>query len=310
MNIALHMPNAKRLAWWTRELRQLLPEHTVLPHDVIITLADVDIAVVWKPPPGWLASLPNLQLTISIGAGIDHIVMDPAYPENVPIVKTTGPEMIERMREYIVLHVLRFHRQLPLIQAQQAKKTWKSVITPTASQRQIGIMGMGGMGQAAATSIAQLGFTVRCWSRSPKKVADVESFYGNEQLSTFAYGTDILVCLLPLTDATEGILSQALFSSLAQGACLINAARGQHLVEKDLLSALKSGQLSYATLDVFHVEPLPESHAFWTHPQILVTPHVASLIDPSSGGRVIAENIERFARGEEPNGMTVSSQGF
>jgi len=238
MNIALHMPNAKRLAWWTRELRQLLPEHTVLPHDVIITLADVDIAVVWKPPPGWLASLPNLQLTISIGAGIDHIVMDPAYPENVPIVKTTGPEMIERMREYIVLHVLRFHRQLPL------------------------------------------------------------------------NGTDILVCLLPLTDATEGILSQALFSSLAQGACLINAARGQHLVEKDLLSALKSGQLSYATLDVFHVEPLPESHAFWTHPQILVTPHVASLIDPSSGGRVIAENIERFARGEEPNGMTVSSQGF
>lgn len=310
MNIALHMPTAGRLEWWATELSQLLPEHNVLPHSEVKSLNDVDIAVVWRPPTGWLASLPNLQLTVSIGAGIDHIVQDPSYPEAVPVVKTTGPEMIQRMREYIVLHVLRFHRQLPLLQAQQSQQRWKSLTTPVASMRQVGIMGMGGMGQAAAQSLVQLGFTVRCWSRSPKKIAGVQSFAGDEQLAAFAAGTDILVCLLPLTDATQGILAETLFSNLPQGACLINAARGQHLVDRDLLSALESGQLSNATLDVFHIEPLPEDHAFWMHPQILVTPHIASLIDPSSGGKIIAENIKRFAQGLEPNDMTASSQGY
>lgn len=310
MNIVLHMPSAERLEWWTTELSQLLPEHNILPHCNVQALTDVDIAVVWRPPSGWLASLPNLQLTVSIGAGIDHIVQDPSYPEAVPVVKTTGPEMIQRMREYIILHVLRFHRQLPLLQAQQAQQRWKSLTTPVASQRQVGIMGMGGMGQAAARSLAQLGFNVRCWSRSPKVITGVQSFSGDEQLTAFANGTDILVCLLPLTNDTQGILAEALFSSLQHGACLINAARGQHLVDQDLLNALETGQLSNATLDVFHVEPLPEEHAFWSHPQILVTPHIASLIDPSSGGRIIAENIKRFARGEVPNDMTASSQGY
>ena len=310
MNIALHMPNAGRLAWWSTELSKLLPEHTVLPHGDIQALADVDIAVVWQPPSGWLASLPNLKLTVSIGAGIDHIVQDPSYPEEVPVVKTTGPEMIQRMREYVVLHVLRFHRLLPLLQLQQLQQRWKSVTTPVASQRQVGIMGMGGMGQAAAQSLVQLGFDVRSWSRSQKKMAGVQSFFGNDQLHEFASGTQILVCLLPLTDATRGILGAALFSTLPPDACLINAARGQHLIEQELLDALATGQLSHATLDVFHIEPLPEDHAFWTHPQILVTPHVASLIDPSSGGRIIADNIQRFATGQVPNDMTASWQGY
>ena len=304
------MPNAKRLAWWTTELSQLLPEDDVIPHSNINALADVDIAVVWRPPVGWLASLPSLKLTVSIGAGIDHIVQDPSYPTNVPVVKTTGPDMIQRMREYVVLHVLRFHRQLPLLQTHQTQQRWKSVNTPVASQRQVGIMGMGGMGQAAAKSLVQLGFDVRSWSKSPKAITGVQSFFGSDQLREFASGTQILVCLLPLTDATRGILGKALFSSLPMGASVINAARGQHLVEQELLDALQTGQVDSATLDVFHIEPLPEDHAFWTHPQILVTPHIASLIDPSSGGRIIAENINRFARGQLPNDMTESSQGY
>jgi len=310
MIIALHMPNPGRLDWWKRQLSELLPEHSVLPYSEVKTCSDVEIAVVWRPPDGWLAGLPNLRLVVSIGAGIDHIVQDPSYPAHIPVLKTTGPDMIQRMREYIVLHVLRFHRELPTLQLQQSQRRWKSVATPVAQQRKVGIMGMGGMGQAASQSLVELGFDVRCWSRNPKTLHRIKSFSGDEQLEGFLCGIDILVCLLPLTNATKGILSRELFTHLAKGACIINAARGQHLIEKDLLEALDTGQVSQATLDVFTTEPLPEDHAFWQHPNILITPHVASLIDPVSGGRIISENIKRFERGEMLQEITQASQGY
>jgi glyoxylate/hydroxypyruvate reductase A len=310
MNIAMYLPNVERMEWWARHLGKLLPEHTVLTHPAILNPSDIDIAVVWRPPEGWLGTLPNLQLTVSIGAGIDHIVEDPHYPANIPIVKTVGPDMIQRMREYIVLHVLRLHRQLPLLQQHQSQSLWVQPITPTATQRQVGIMGIGGMGKAAASSLSDLGFDVRCWSRSPRSIEGIQSFAGNEQLQQFLTGTEILVCLLPLTDETKHILCKTLFASLPQGASLINAARGQHLAEQDLLDALQDGQLSHATLDVFTTEPLPKNHAFWLHPQILVTPHVASLIDPVSGGQVIADNIIRYANGELLSDMTEVGKGY
>ncbi|MFK8084222.1 MAG: 2-hydroxyacid dehydrogenase [Granulosicoccus sp.] len=310
MNIALYMPTARRLEWWAQQLSELLPEHRVLAHSDVKQLSEIDIAIVWQPPDGWLASLPNLKLTVSIGAGIDHIVRDPSYPQNIPVLKTTGPDMIQRMREYIVLHVLRYHRELPALQRQQAEQRWKSVVTPVAQQRRVGIMGMGGMGKAAANSLAQLGFEVRCWSRHSKSLPNIQSFAGKEQLQDFLEGTEILVCLLPLTEITKGILCSRLFAQLPMGACLVNAARGQHLIEQDLLDALDKGQLSQATLDVFTTEPLPEAHAFWTHPNILITPHIASLIDPVSGGKIIAANIQRFVRGDMPADITEAGQGY
>ncbi|MFK7996906.1 MAG: 2-hydroxyacid dehydrogenase [Granulosicoccus sp.] len=310
MNIILRMPSPDRLEWWTRQLTELLPEHSIQSYTTLDDPADVDIAVVWRPPEGWLASLPNLKLTVSIGAGIDHIVQDPSYPKEIPVLKTTGPDMIQRMREYIVLHVLRFHRQLPLLQKQQSEQYWKTLNTPIAQQRQIGIMGMGGMGKAACRSLVEIGFGVRCWSRGPKQIPGVESFAGAQQLTEFLQGIEILVCLLPLTHETKGILCTPLFDQLVEGACLINAARGQHLIEQDLLDALQRGQLSQATLDVFSTEPLPEDHAFWKHPDILITPHVASLIDPVSGGKIIAANIKRFVQGDWPEGITEASQGY
>lgn len=310
MNIALHMPSMKRMTWWAQQLSELLPEHKVVSYSEVATPKDVDIAVVWRPTEGWLASLPNLKLTVSIGAGIDHIVQDSTYPVDIPILKTTGPDMLQRMREYIVLHVLRFHRQLPSLQKQQSEQRWEPLITPVAQQRQIGIMGMGGMGFAASNSLAEIGFNVRCWSRRAKDIRNIQSFAGADQLNEFLNGTEILVCLLPLTDATKGILNNTLFAQLAKGACLINAGRGQHLVEQDLLDALRDGQLSQATLDVFEIEPLPVSHAFWQHPQVLITPHVASLIDPVSGGQIIAANIKRFLHGDKLESMTVANQGY
>ena len=296
--------------WWTRHLDELLPEHTVIACSNITTPADVDIAVVWRPPEGWLASLPNLQLTVSIGAGIDHIVEDPTYPKQIPVLKTVGPDMIQRMREYILLHVLRLHRDLPLLQHQQSQILWKQLITPIALNRQVGVMGMGRMGTAAANSLAELGFNVRCWTRSSRSIQGLRSYAGEKQLHDFLKGTEILVCLLPLTDDTKGILCNRLFTQLPKGACVINAARGQHLVEQDLLDALESGQLSQATLDVFTIEPLPEDHKFWKHSNILVTPHIASLIDPVSGGKVIADNIQRYIQGESLSDMTEAVKGY
>ena len=310
MNIALYLPSAEKTDWWVQHLGTLLPEHTVLAHTAVTTPSDVDIAVVWRPPGGWLASLPNLKLTVSIGAGIDHIAEDPQYPSHIPVLKTVGPDMVQRMREYVVLHVLRLHRLLPLLQEYQSQVIWKQPITPIAPQRQVGIMGMGSMGKVAARSLAELGFDVRCWSRSTKDIPGVKSYAGDEQMQNFLSGTEILVCLLPLTETTKGILNGTLFASLPKGACLINAARGQHLMEQDLLDALADGQISQATLDVFTTEPLPQDHEFWLHPKVLVTPHVASLIDPVSGGKIIAENIKRYTRGEMLEGMTDVNKGY
>lgn len=298
------------MSWWAQHLKELLPEHTVLAYPAISSRSDIDIAVVWRPPEGWLSSLPNLQLTVSIGAGIDHIVEDPSYPREIPVLKTVGPDMIQRMREYILLHVLRLHRKLPLLQELQSHTIWQQPITPIASNRQVGVMGMGGMGTAAAFSLADIGFNVRCWARSPRSIPGIHSFAGDEQLPEFLNDTEILVCLLPLTNMTKGILGNSLFSQLPQGACVINAARGQHLIEQDLLDALESGQISQATLDVFTTEPLPDKHEFWQHPNILVTPHVASLIDPVSGGKVIADNIQLYVNGQSLVDLTEAVKGY
>ena len=299
MKIALYIPNPERQQNWTTHLAELLPQHSVIPYDAITNPLEIDIAVVWRPPTGWLASLENLKLTVSIGAGIDHIMADENYPSNVPVLKTVGPDMAQRMREYVVLHVLNLHRRMPEIQHNQSDSSWHQLLTPIASSRKIGIMGLGGMGLASAKALAALDFTVSAWSSSPHELDGIANYSGDAQLGPFLNQSDILVCLLPLTEKTKGILNSSLFQQLPIGASIINAARGAHLLENDLLEALASGQLAHATLDVFAQEPLPEEHPFWSHPKVTVTPHIASLIDPTSGGHIIANNIERFIRGDD-----------
>ena len=237
---------------------------------------------------------------MSIGAGTDHVEADPEYPiPGVPIVKTVGPDMTQRMREYVALHVLRFHRELPGLEAACREGRWAQVVTPVAPARRVGIMGLGHLGRAAAEIVRDLGFDVAGWSRSGVAPEGVEGFARGE-LDAFLARTEILVCLLPLTPETENVLDADALSKLPEGARLINAARGAHLDEDALLEALRSGHLGGATLDVFRTEPLPEDHPFWSEPGVLVTPHVASLIDPVSGGRVIADNLRRLEAGEPP----------
>lgn len=301
---------AARAAWWRDILQSLLPEVEVRLWDDPGDKAAVEYAVVWQPPPGGLKTFPNLKVIVSMGAGIDHVLRDPELPRHLPIIRTVGPDLTQRMREYVLLHVLRFHRRLPDVEASSRRREWNQIITPTAPNRRIGMLGLGNMGADCARHLAHIGFAVHGWSRRPKTLDGVTCHHGPAGLTELLRQVEILVCLLPLTPHTEGILNKETFAQLPPGACLVNAGRGQHLVEEDLIPALDSGQLGGATLDVLHVEPAADDHPFWRHPKILLTPHIASLIDPEAGARIIAANLKRFMAGQPVPDMVDPAQGY
>ena len=294
MSVVLSMPNRERMGRWIERLRAELPGWDIRGADDPGEPDAVDYVVVWRPPPGWMAGFPNLKAIVSVGAGVDHVLADPDCPRHVPIVKTTGSDLTQRMREYVALHVLRHHRRLPELERFARERRWQQLVVPPASARRVGVMGLGTLGRAAVTTLLGLGFEVSGWSRSGADIDGMRSHRGADELGAFLAGCEILVCLLPLTPETRGILDATLFEALPAGAALINAARGQHLIEADLLAALDAGQLSGATLDVFATEPLPAEHPFWHHPAVLVTPHTASLIDPAAGSGIIARNLRDF----------------
>ena len=238
-----------------------------------------------------------------MGSGIDHILCDPFLPKNIPIIKTTGYDLGVRMREYVLLHVLRHHRNLSTILEARNNNEWKQIIEPPAHERKIGVMGLGNLGLDCANSIKNLGFNVSGWSKSKKEINGIKTFVGKNELKNFIKNIEILVCMLPLTNETRGILNMDLFSQMKKGSCLINTARGEHLVDNDLLEAMKIGLIKEATLDVFHIEPLPNEHPFWQNPNILITPHIASLMDPIAGGKEIAKNITRFFNGQKVDNL-------
>ena len=299
-----------RATWWKEHMSGLLPAMEVFLADDPMDKDAIEYAIVWKPDPGWLKTFPNLKCIVSIGAGIDHILCDPELPGNLPIIRTTGEDLSARMREYVTLHVLRLHRRLPEVEGAQPQREWRQIVEPPAHERKVGIMGLGNLGADCARTLAAIGFDVAGWARSPKTIDRVTCFAGDAERKAFLARSEILVCMLPLTPETEGILNAELFSLLPEGAKVINVARGQHLVEDDLLAAMNLGQVAAATLDVFHQEPLPDDHLFWDHPDILVTPHIASLIDPVAGGERIAENLKRFIAGDEIDNLVAPGKGY
>ena len=262
--------------------------------------ADIEYAFVWKPEKGGLRRFPNLKCIFSIGAGVDHLLGDADLPDGVPVVRMVEPELTRGMAEYVALHVLRYHREVPTLEQAQRDRVWNELIVPTAPDRRVGIMGFGVLGQASAQALGAFGFDMACWSRTEKDFPGGQSFHGADGLRPFLERTEILVCLLPLTPETEGILNRDLFAALPRGAWLINAARGGHQNEDDILAALESGQLSGATLDVFRQEPLPTEHPFWSHPRVTVTAHIASVTQPRSAAAEVVANIRRIESGEAP----------
>lgn len=283
---------------WRSELTRLAPELDMRVWPDIGDRSAINYALVWRPEPGLLASLPNLQLILSLGAGVDHLLRDPQLPRHVPIVRLVDPYLTDAMSEYVALQVLRLHRQDLDYQTQQRAEIWRELPQKNAAERPVGILGVGEIGQDAARKLAGLGFPVAGWARTERPIAGFTAIYaGAAGLSRLLQSVEILVCLLPLTSETQGILCARSFAALPRGAGLVNAGRGGHLVEEDLIPALDSGQLSAAALDVFREEPLPPGHPFWRHPRILVTPHIAGTTNPATAAVVVLDNIRRFEAG-------------
>lgn len=284
------------LAWRTALARRL-PEVDLRIWPDLGPPGSVDAALVWDPPAGLLGSLPNLRAILSLGAGVDGLLRDPTLPD-VPITRMVEPSMSFGMAEYVLAAVLRYHRDLDLYAARQARREWRLELPRPPAERTIGILGAGALGSATAAMLVRHGFRVLAWARSPRTLPGVAVLGGADGLDALLAQADMLVCMLPLTAQTEGILSRDLFVRAKPGLRLIHVGRGAQLVEADLLAALDGGALAAATLDVFATEPLPDDHPFWAHPKITVTPHTASYSQPESAAEAVAENLRRLQRGE------------
>ena len=271
---------------------------------------DVIFAMCWQHPFGELKKYPSLKCIASLGFGVDHVLRDPDLPAGVPVTRIVDQGMIDAMSAYVLTAVLSYTGQFHLYRQDQAQKQWKARRPKHPREVRVGIMGLGNLGADAARKLRSLGFPVSGWSRTAKALEGISCFTGNEGLEGFLSRTDILICLLPLTPATAGILNRQTLSQLPAGAYVINAARGEHLVEEDLLAALERGQISGACLDVFRKEPLPESHPFWSHPRVTVTPHVASLTYPKAVVPQIIDNYHRVRAGQSPLHVVDVQRGY
>ncbi len=288
----------KRDDWWRAEIGKHIPDLEIRFYPEVGNPDDIEFALCFNMPQGELAKFKNLKAIFSLGAGVDHFFEDPTFPLHIPFARVVNDELTSRMSEYVTQHVLNHHRYQIEYDQQQKNRSWEVRHAPAAQNRKVGIMGLGELGQGAARTLNLLGFDVAGWSRTSKDIDGVSCFHGSDQLDAFLARTEILVCLLPLTPETENILNSELFLKLPEGAAIINPGRGGHLVDEDLIKALDSGHLSGATLDVFHVEPLPEESPLWSHPKIRVTPHVASIAAPGQVAELAAKNIIRARNGD------------
>ncbi len=305
----LYKANPVRGAEWGRHFAALAPDipFSLWPGDG--APKDVRWLATWVPPEDIAGTFPNLELVFSVGAGVDQFDFT-KIPAHVPLVRMLEPNIAESMVEYVCLAVLALHRDLPLFLSQQRQEVWKEFQITTAARRRVGVMGLGQLGQAALERLKAFGFPLAGWNRSPRAIAGVEVFAGVEALPAFLARTDILICLLPLTDETRGILNARLFAQLPDGAMLVNVGRGGHLVQEALIAALDSGKLAAAMLDVADPEPLPAGHPLWRHEKVILTPHVASMTHPETAVRFVLDTIARHRRGEPLPGLVDRSRGY
>lgn len=295
---------------WIAALRQELPDTHIYVWPDHGVAENVEFAVIWGPFAREMKQFPNLKAMMSLGAGVDHILEQVDRPVHVPVVRLIDPGLQTGMIEYVLYQVLRYHRHMADYEQQQRKALWIERSQRLPSDRRIGILGLGQIGIACAEALNRLGFDVIGWSRTKKEILNVGCFYGDESLKAFLGQSTILVCLLPLTPETDGILNKVTLAAMPAGSYLINVGRGGHLIEADLLEALNSGHIAGATLDVFREEPLPKDHPFWRHPQVTVTPHIAALTLPQTAVPVIADIVRRIRAGEEVPGMIDPVLGY
>ena len=295
---------------WARGLAERVPDLDFRVWPDIGNPHDIAFALVWNLPPGSFAGMSNLRCICSLGQGVDHLFADPDLPADVPVMRLVDPWMSRSMSEWILLNVLLFHRQAPQYEAYARQRRWHVLPPPETSERRVGILGLGALGSHAAGTVASLGFPTAGWARTAKVRDGIEVFHGPEQLPAFLARTDILCCLLPLTPATRGIIDHDALSRLPRGAFVINAARGAHVVDADLLAALDSGQIAGAALDVFHTEPLPADHPYWSHPRVRVWPHVSAQTNAETALAQVADAILRVRDGRAPENLVDRALGY
>lgn len=272
--------------------------------------SEIDFVIVGGKAPGDLRRFGNLRAIQSTWAGVNHLLTDPGLPPERPLARMVDRGLTVSMTEYVVMHALDQARRGPQLRAAQRARQWLDLPQRLPGDIRIAVLGLGALGVDAGNRLRDLGFDMRGWSRSPKSLPGITCFAGMDELPSCLMDAEILICLLPLTDETRGILNAGTFAHLKRGASLIHAARGAHLVEADLLQALADGRLSHAVIDVFATEPLPPEHAFWKHPAVTVTPHVAAITRPGTGAEDIVENYGRAMRGEALINQVDRAQGY
>lgn len=306
--ITLMTTLSSQMTFLEEHLKRAVPD-AVVSHWPDPASLDAEVVVCWKPPAGVMATMPNLKLIHSIAAGVDNVLSDHALPA-LPVCRIVDPLLGKAMAEYVLWGTLYFHREFDRVAVNARAGHWHRYDQAAAADIRVGILGLGTLGIQAAQLLTSVGYTVSGWSRSPKHVDGIEVFAGAAALDDFLARVDILVCLLPLTPSTTGILNAERFARLPKGAALILCSRGEHLVVPDLVASLRSGHLRGAVLDVFDKEPLLPDNPLWTEPGILVTPHMAGLAKPRVIAEQIAENIRRLKVGDILLNRVDPAQGY
>jgi len=304
----LYKADPVRGALWAERFAQLAPDTPFRVWPDIGDPAAVRYLVAWQP--GDLAvTLPNLDVVFSVGAGVDQLDLS-QIPAHLPVVRMIEPGIVDGMVEYVTQAVLTIHRDLFDYELQQQARTWQPMPLRAAASRRIGVLGLGMLGTAVLDRLRLFGFACAGWSRSQHEIEGVACYAGEAGLDAFLARTDVLICLLPLTDATRGLLGRQVFDALPHGASLVHVGRGPQLVSDDLLDALERGQIHSAVLDVTHPEPLPADHPLWTQPRVRITPHIASATRPESAVDAVLENLRLFRAGKPMNGQIDRTRGY
>ncbi|CAM3445456.1 glyoxylate/hydroxypyruvate reductase A [Rouxiella silvae] len=316
MKTLLYKSEPQRGKYWQHILADLAPQIRFIHWTDLdfsqgdpAVFAEVDYLVAWEPPEKIAQRLPQLKVLFSVGAGVDQFDLK-QLPPTLPVVRMIEPGLTQGMVEYVTFATLALHRDMPLYLQQQTRGEWRRHPVASASKRRVGVMGLGELGQATLKALINFGFECHGWSRSGNTPQGVTGWAGVEQLPAFLSRCDILICLLPLTPQTRGMLNAALFAQLPAGAALIQTGRGQQLVAEDLLAALDSGQLRAAVLDVTDPEPLPADDALWSHPGVWITPHIASQTQPETAVGALLDNVQRFEQGLPMQGEIDKTKGY
>lgn len=309
--LLLHLSDVDE-AKWAATYQAALPEVTVVRQTEPFDPAKVDYIFVWKPKPHAFDGMDNLKAVLSLGAGVDALLKHPKLPD-APLVRFVDEDLTQRMSDYVIAQVTMHQRQFTRFKRDQIARSWKQNYPPAAGQTNVGIMGLGELGTDAAAKLRSLGFTVLGWSRSSKQIEGVRTFSGDE-LDAFLAETDIVVCLLPLTPETTGILNYELFAklrrNLAGGPVVINGARGGHQREADIVKALTDGTLGAASLDVFESEPLSPQSALWALDNCYITPHIAAISNIDAGVRYFSQIIRDSEAGKPLPNVVDKNRGY